>query len=295
MKHLFILNPVAGKGKTRRLIPDIRDYFRGGGEEYAIEITKYPGHATEIAAEYSSKEDYRIYSVGGDGTLNEVLNGMAGSESSLADIPGGSGNDFLKSVTGGKSLKDIVKNTIEGAEMVMDLAKVNDKYFINIASLGFDAQVVYKTLKYKKLPFISGRIAYMMGILASVVQCANYDMEIVIDGEAQKTRALLVAAGNGRYYGGGMLALPKAGLNDGLLEICLVEEKKRFDVLHLFPRYMRGAHESIQGVHFYRGRRLEIHLPDPVPMNLDGEVLIVKNAVFEIIKDGIRFVKPIIT
>lgn len=292
MKHLFILNPVAGKGKTQKLIPHIQDYFRGSSEEYVIEVTEYPGHATEIAAEYSSGEDRRIYSVGGDGTLNEVLNGMAGSGSSLADIPGGSGNDFLKSVTGGKSLKDIVKNTVEGEEMVTDLARVNDKYFINIASLGFDAQVVYKTLRYKKLPFITGRIAYMMGILASVVQCANYDMEIVIDGEAQKTRALLIAAGNGRYYGGGMLALPKAELNDGLLEICLVEKKGRFEVLHLFPRYMRGEHESIQGVHFYRGRRLEISLPGPVPMNLDGEVLIVQKAVFEIIKDGIKFVKP---
>jgi YegS/Rv2252/BmrU family lipid kinase len=294
MRHLFILNPVAGKGRTVRLVPDIHDYFRGKSREYIIETTEYPGHATEIAARYSSRGDWRIYSIGGDGTLNEVLNGMAGSGSSLAAIPGGSGNDFIKSVIGSRPLKDMVKNIIEGEEKLIDLAKVNDKYFINITSLGFDAQVVLKTMSYKKLPLISGKLAYMLGILASIMKCENHDMEIVIDGRPLKTKTLLVAVGNGKYYGGGMLALPEADINDGLLEICLVEEKKRLDILHLFPKYMKGLHGSIPGVHFFKAKNVEI-IPDrSIPMNLDGEVFMSGRAGFEIIKDGLRFVTPVL-
>lgn len=292
MKHLFILNPVAGKGKTLKLIPDIHEYFRGSNEEYIIETTEYPGHATEIAARYSSSGDYRIYSIGGDGTLNEVLNGMADTGSSLAAIPGGSGNDFIKSIIGNHSLKGMVKNTVEGEEKLIDLAKVNDKYFINITSLGFDAQVVWKTLNYKKLPMISGKIAYMLGIVTSIMKCESHNMEIIIDGRPQKTKTLLIAAGNGKYYGGGMLALPKADINDGLLEICLVEEMNRLNILHLFPRYMKGLHESIPQVHFYRAKSVEIIPDKPVPMNLDGEVFIADKAVFTIVKDGLRFVTP---
>ena len=293
MRHLFILNPVAGKGKTLKLIPDIHDYFRGRNEEYIVETTEYPGHATEIAARYSSSEDCRIYSIGGDGTLNEVLNGMARTGSSLAAIPGGSGNDFIKSIIGRHHLKDMIKNVIEGEERLIDLAKVNDKYFINITSLGFDAQVVLKTLNYKKLPLISGKMAYMLGIFTSIMKCESHDMEIVIDGRRQKTKTLLVAIGNGRYYGGGMLALPKAEINDGLLEICLVEEMKRLRILHLFPKYMKGLHETIPGVHFFRAKNVEIIPYKPVPMNLDGELLLADKAVFTIIKDGLRFVAPV--
>lgn len=294
MRHIFILNPVAGKSKTLKLIPDIHDYFCGRNEEYVIETTEYPGHATEIAARYSSGEDCRIYSVGGDGTLNEVLNGMAGSGSSLAAIPGGSGNDFIKSVSPASHFKNMIKSVVEGEERLIDLAKVNDKYFVNITSLGFDAQVVYKTLNYKKIPLISGKMAYMLGIFTSIMKCESHDMQIVIDGKPQKTKTLLIAIGNGKYYGGGMLALPDADINDGLLEICLVEEMKRLRILHLFPRYMKGLHKSIPGVHFFRAKSVEIIPARSVPMNLDGEVSMADKAVFSIIKDGLKFVVPVI-
>ena len=293
MRHLFILNPVAGKGRTLRHIPEIHDYFHGRDEEYVIEITERPGHASGIAAKYSSGGDYRIYSIGGDGTLNEVLNGMAGTGCSLAAIPAGSGNDFIKSIIGTEPLKDMVKSTVEGEEKLIDLGTVNDKFFINISSLGFDAQVVLNALNYKKLPLVTAELAYKFGILVSVLKCENHDMEIVIDGSSQKKRALLVAVGNGRYYGGSMLALPNADTGDGLLEVCLVEEKSRLEILHLFPKYIKGEHGSIPGVHFYKARNVEIIPKKPVPMNLDGEVSVTEKASFSIIKDGLRFVVPV--
>jgi YegS/Rv2252/BmrU family lipid kinase len=293
MKHLFILNPVAGKGKTLRLLPEIKDYFKGRNEEYIIETTRYPGHATEIAAAYSAKDTYRIYSVGGDGTLNEVLNGMAGSSSSLADIPSGSGNDFVKSILGSLVLKDVIKQTVEAEEQLVDFARVNNKYFINIASIGFDAQVVHKTGNYKKIPLITGKMAYMLGVFTTILKCSNQLLEITIDDVfVKQTKTVLIAVGNGRYYGGGMLPVPNAKIDDGQFDLCQVDAMSRLNILRLFPKYIKGLHGSIKQVHFYKGRKVCIRAAAPMIMNIDGEVAIVDEAVFEIIPKGISFIVP---
>ena len=292
MKHLFILNPVAGKGKTLKLIPEITAYFEGSGEDFVIEITKYPGHATELAKDYSSAQNYRIYSVGGDGTLNEVLNGMAGSGSSLAVIPSGSGNDFIKSADTPGGMKKILSRTVHGCERSIDIARVNGKYFINIASLGFDAQVAHTTQHFKKIPFISGKLAYILGILTTILQRKTNMLEIRIDDACIKAETLLIAIGNGRYYGGGMLALPEAEITDGIFDICHVESMARLKILHLFPRYMKGQHGTIKGVHFYKGKKVEIKCACSMAMNADGEISIVNGAVFELLPGALQFVFP---
>jgi len=292
MKHLFIINPAAGKGKTLTLIPEIEEYCNKKAYEYEIVTTEYPGHATKIAKAHSSAHPLRIYSVGGDGTLNEVLNGMAGSGCSLAAIPSGSGNDFIRSIVGADIPKNIISSTIEGTERFIDYAKVNDKFFINITSLGFDAEVVYQGRYFKKLPFITGEMSYVLGILASVMACKNHLMKIKIDDTLIFSKSLLVAVGNGRYYGGGMLALPHAEIDDGLFEICHVNAMKRLKILKLFPKYMKGLHSSIKGVHFYRGQKVEIEVDKSIPMNLDGEILLLQKAVFEIFHKRLPFIIP---
>lgn len=292
MKHLFILNPAAGKGKTLKLIPAIEGYFSAFKGEYAIEITEYPGHATEIAARYSAKGEIRIYSVGGDGTLNEVLNGMAGSTAALGVIPAGSGNDFIKSVQHDIDTDDILSRTIEGDARSIDMARVNGKYFVNISSLGFDAQVAHMTLHFKKLPLISGKVAYTMGILTTILQRKSNLLEIKTNDNVIKADALLVAIGNGRYYGGGMMALPKADITDGLLDICLVNNVSMLKILRLFPLYMKGLHEKIKEVSFYKGRKLEIKSAEPIAINMDGEISVVSEAVFEIVPNALSFIFP---
>ena len=292
MKHLFILNPASGKGKTLKLIPAIKDYFAASKEDYDIEITKYPGHATEIAASYSSKQHCRIYSVGGDGTLNEVLNGMAGSSSCLGVIPAGSGNDFIKCIEPDSDMKNIISRTVEGNARPIDMARINDKYFINIASLGFDAQVAHTTLHFKKLPLITGKMAYILGILTTILQRKTNMLEISIDGGLIKADTLLIAIGNGRYYGGGMLAVPEAEIADGMFDICHVDNISRMKILRLFPLYMKGQHGKISDVHFYKGKRVEIKSASPIAMNSDGEISIVNEAVFEILPKALSFIFP---
>lgn len=294
MKHLFIVNPVAGKGSALRRIPEIKQYFGINDQEYEIRVTEYPGHAADIAKEYSLAQTLRIYSVGGDGTLNETLNGMAGSGSSLGTIPCGSGNDFIRSVIGEDIPENIIKYTVEGSERLIDYARINDKYFINIASLGFDAEVAYQTNRFKKLPLISGSMAYILGILTTIAICKNHYMELRTDTEVFSGKTLLVAAGIGRYYGGGMLALPDAEIDDGLFDVCYVEAKSRLNILRLFPKYMKGMHRKIKGVHVIRSKKVDIMLDRPVPLNRDGEIIVADKAVFEIYPKSIPFIVPAI-
>ena len=183
---------------------------------------------------------YGIYSVGGDGTLNEVLNGLVGSGSSLAVIPSGSGNDFIKSIVGRTIPDDIIPATIKGAEQLIDCAKVNEKYFVNIASVGFDARVAYQTNYFKKLPLISGKTAYILGILNTIIIRSNEYMELKLDDRVISGKTLLIAAGIGKYYGGGIKALPDAVIDDGMFDVCHVEAVPRLRILRLFPQYIRG-------------------------------------------------------
>ncbi|MFL0246601.1 diacylglycerol/lipid kinase family protein [Candidatus Clostridium stratigraminis] len=295
MNHLFIINPIAGKGKTLKLIPIIEKVFKARKEKFVIEITKYIGHAAEIAEKYSSEEDYRIYSVGGDGTLNEVLNGIVNTNSSLAVIPSGTGNDFIKSIfkyNNKISMEAILIKTINGKEERIDLGKVNDRYFLNIASVGFDAEVAYNSIKFKKLPFINGTAAYILGLLITLFKYKNYDLNIKIDNTSLKLNSLLVAVANGRYYGGGINVAPKANLKDGFFDVCLIKRVGRLKILGLFPKVIQGNHETIKEVNFKNGKAVNIISKEDLAFNIDGEIIRGKEAEFQIIKHGVQIVIP---
>ncbi len=294
MKHFFIVNPVAGKGKAMKLVPDIIEQCKARNYNYNIVDTGYPGHATEIAKQASDTKACRIYSVGGDGTLNEVLNGIAGSSSVLGVIPCGSGNDFIKSIIGSTIPDNILTATIEGKEKLIDYASVNNKYFVNISSVGFDAEVAYQTGHFKKLPLISGKMAYILGILTTILICKNHHMELKLDNETISGKSLLIAAGIGKYYGGGIFALPDAEIDDGLFDICHVDAMSRFKILRLFPQYMKGLHGNIKGVHLFKSKRVEIRSENPIPLNRDGEIILTDKAVFEIFPKSLPFIFPVL-
>jgi YegS/Rv2252/BmrU family lipid kinase len=295
MNHLFIINPAAGKGKNLKLIPMIEKIFKDKEDQCLIEVTKGIGHATEIAKSHSEKGDYRIYSVGGDGTLNEVLNGMVNSSSSLAVIPSGSGNDFIKSIynfSKQDKIEDILHKMIKGEEKYIDLCEFNDRYFINIASVGFDAEVAYNSIRLKKLPFIGGKLAYILGIILTVFNYKSYKLSISIDGKIISLDALLVAIANGRYYGGGINVAPKAEINDGLFNICAIEKVGRFKILTLFPKVIKGTHAEIKEVSFYSGSKVRIESDEEIAFNIDGEITKGKEAEFKMIKNGIKIIYP---
>lgn len=292
MDHLFIINPEAGKGRSLEYIERIKNYFKNVDENYYIEVTKYPGHATELVRSYTALKDYRVYAVGGDGTLNEVLNGIVGTGSVLAVIPCGSGNDFVKSIIGEDPIEDIFISTLRGKEKYIDLGRVNDRYFINISSVGFDSEVVYSANMVKKFKYITGPTAYILGILITLFKFKFIKTTITIDGVKFDKEILLAAIANGRCYGGGVKISPKSDINDGIFDLCVVDKVSKLKIFLLFPKAIKGTHENIKQVSFYKGRNISIVSREEFVLNIDGELIKEKEVNCELIRNGIKVLFP---
>lgn len=294
MVHVFIVNPVAGKGRSSSLIADIEERFRDFPEPYHIEVTKYPGHATDIAQRLSDDDiPMRIYSVGGDGTLNEIINGIFSDHIELGIIPCGTGNDAVRSIYPVTDPVSLLKILPVSLSERLDMGKINGRRFINIASIGFDAEVVVLSRKFKRLPLVSGSVAYVMGVMAALIGLKKYPVRISVDGAPERSKDLLLCAfANGRYYGGGMKPAPKADMSDGKLDICEVESPGRLGILKFFPAFKRGEHVHMKEVLMGRCRRIEIEGDCVLPINIDGEITQGTRITVEISPGSLRVLIP---
>ena len=171
---------------------------------------------------------------------------------------------------------------------------MNDRYFLNIASAGFDADVVASTQHLKRLPLMKGKIAYIGGILLSLIRKKNIQATFVLDDETIVMKSLLLAAfANGRYYGGGMSPAPDAKPDDGFLDICLIEGMNRLKILMFFPRLIKGTHTKMREVTLRRCRSIVMESPQPVHVNADGELSQSTRAEIHLIPKGLKFIKPL--
>lgn len=290
MSILFIVNPTAGKGKARELAPLIEKKCEENKIAYELRLTAAPGDGTSIAASGAREGFERIVAVGGDGTVNEVLNGIVGTSSALGVIPGGSGNDFIRSINENSEIETILHDNIYGRIIKSDIGKCNGKYFINVASSGFDAQVVIETINAKKI--FSGSFAYIAALIKTIFSYKGSKINIKIDESEFNENSLLIAVANGRYYGGGMLPAPEAKINDGLFHICHIKHVGKLKMFALFPRFMKGKHGDIREVSMLIGRNVRIEANSELPVNVDGETFFSRQISFEIIPGGINIIVP---
>jgi len=291
--HIFIINPVAGKIKAGKIKLAIEEVCSERLIPFAVEISEYPGHCTEIARSWCLKGVSRICSVGGDGTINEIVNGMAGNSDDvvLSFIPCGSGNDFVKSLgySSGLSIKQMIIASLTDVTRRADLCMVNNRYFINIASVGFDATVGATAKKFKKVPFLPGGISYIVSVFITLIVLAPYKISMSIDNKIQiDQNVTLVAVANGKYYGGGVKAVPHADPFDGKFDVCVVDKISRLNVIKFFPKYIKGTHGNMKMIKFYSGSNIRISSNRMIPLNVDGEINYTKEAVFDICKEKIR-------
>jgi YegS/Rv2252/BmrU family lipid kinase len=256
------------------------------GLEYEIVYSEKPGHAVSLAKKAAEDRYEIVFAVGGDGTVNEVINGLIFTDVLFSVIPAGSGNDFVRTAGIHGSVKDIIHKSINGSKKLIDAGLVNGRYFINISSVGFDAEAALATQKMKRM-FLSGSAAYIAGLIKTIFTKKDDDVTISLNGQAIKEKIILVAVANGKYYGGGMMAAPEAALNDGLLDICCISTMPRLKVLFLFPQFIKGRHDKFREVKFYRTERIEIVSDKLMPVNLDGEVYRNNKVVIEIIKNAL--------
>lgn len=291
MKHYILVNPVSGNQKGLKHGIIIKKLLKKYNIDATIVVSEYPTHLTKIAKKLSSKYDCRFYSVGGDGTLNEIVSGIIGTNSEIVVIPCGTGNDFVKSISKYKSLRKIVINSINKNATYTDVIKLNkDKYCINILNCGFDAMVARNVDYFRLIPFISGKMKYNLSIFYSLLTNKNFKFKIRTDDSITKNNHTLIAIANGKYYGGGIIPCPKASTIDGLLDICVIDSTSIKEKIFLLPKYQQGKHKNLKQVKFYKSKCIHIVSTKKFPVSSDGEVFYTNKISVKILPKSVKIV-----
>lgn len=297
MQHIFITNPAAGQGKAESVFTaKIIETSKRLGIQYIVHRTMGVGDGERFIKKFISNrtdndnEIYRFYACGGDGTLNEVLNGAFGAENiEIGLIPTGTGNDFVRNFKNVKNFLNVEKQ-IKGEPIDVDVIKyksdvnieyiegdVGERYSINMINMGIDASIVYHAGELKKLPLISGSVAYLGGIAKSLVRKETANIKIEFDDYTEyEGNALLVAIGNGKYYGGGFQGTPLAVPDDGYLDVSIVRDLKRREIIPLISKYRKGTHLNIADaedkVYYKKCKSLVLRNISQSSFCVDGEI-----------------------
>jgi len=279
----LIVNPVAGAGKTARKWPHIMSRLRSIDLRFDYDITEAPGHARELAKQAVAGGYELVVSVGGDGTVNEVVNGLYDT-GSIADvmfgvIGTGTGGDYIRTIGIPRAYLDACQCLRHPKKVAVDVGvveynengKMVSRLFVNFAGMGFDAEIVRATtLKYKRL---TATASYLAGLLSTLLSYKNKAVTFSIDGEAIDQKVCAILLNNGKYGGGGMLAAPGADITDGLLDVLIIGDLSKPDLLWSLPRVYRGTHLTHLKVTLKKAREIEIRSDEPISLQADGELL----------------------
>ena len=298
MKHVFILNPAAGKNKRAlSIIPEIKGYFEKNPADYVIDITKASNDATKIARFYAqSQKNVRFYSCGGDGTLLEVLNGAYGHENcEIACIPCGSANDYIKNFDN-QELFQSVDAQVNGMPHKVDTIDCNGRMSLNICCMGMDADVADKMKYFKNYPLVSGHNAYRLAVAYMFFK--RIGRQLIVRIESQSTHIehkgdyLFALAASGKCYGGGYYGAPQACPDDGVLDFVFVDTIKRLQVLGFLKKYKAGNHLDMPIVHSFRGSSMRVTSTTPVTVCIDGETFSEREITFKVCPHSVSFILP---
>ena len=312
MKTLFIMNSHAGSvDRTSSVIEAIKEYISSHNNE-TIEIheTASVGEAETYASKWCreniSEDSLYVFACGGDGTVNEVLNGVISYDNvSLGIVPIGTGNDFCRSIPEAGDFLDISAQ-MEGSAVRCDVirysgdidGKQSARYCANMFNIGFDCNVVDMTAKVKRSRFISGSLAYLVSVLIILIKKKGANLKIELDGKVfQDGRLLLTSIANGRFCGGGVMSNPLASLCDGYMDVNIVHNVSRLRFLKLFPSYQKGTHIDIEGIE----KTVEPHkcrkavvtpLDGSMRLCTDGEITDAGIITFEIVPSAVNVIVP---
>jgi len=241
------------------------------GVRYDVFETKYKEHATELAKNASGKGYDGIVSVGGDGTLLEIVQALHGTEETLGIIPAGTGNDFREAVRVPADPLEALDIILAGNKKRIDLGLINGrKYFLNVAGTGFDVDVLKNTNRVRR--FFTGGFAYYLGIVMSLLGYKNLKIRLTLDGETIEREILLVAFANGKCYGGGLQISPDSDVQDGLLNVTILNSIAKRRILIELPKLKRGELEKIDVAERFICKKAVIECEKKQTFNLDGDI-----------------------
>ncbi|MCF7857963.1 MAG: diacylglycerol kinase family lipid kinase [Candidatus Cloacimonetes bacterium] len=293
-KWFFIVNPTAGRGRTGKKINELVTSLNQHKFDFEIELTKSPGHGTKLTKDAILNGSHNIIAVGGDGTLNEIVNGVMLSgkadEVCIGCVPEGGGNDFSTNFHLSSNINKAVNTLQKYKKQKVDIGKIEDKYFINSLGIGFDARVAIISNRIKHL---NGLPRYLAAVLKALISLKMFKAEIKIDTGIINEPFLLLSVGNGQSAGGGFLLTPEARVDDGLLDICFISTVNRRRVLKLLPSAIKGKHLKEPEVVIHQTRKIEISSDKALPLYFDGELPTLKdqfNFTIEILPNRIDFI-----
>ena len=284
-----ILNPYAGRGNGARVKDQLVAALNAAGLSFDLTETTGRGHALEMAAAMCASGCKVVVAAGGDGTVNEVLNGLAQATpegetvGQLALCPIGTGNDFADMSGAARGVEAFAQRIANGKTRLVDMGRgtftsttrKEVRYFDNNVGLGFEAQV---TVESNRIKSVSGPLRYLVAVFKALNYYTSPHMEIRWQNGADETRqrahpAFMVSLGNSRRTGGMFYVTPDAILDDGLLDLAIVPHKSKFEVLRMLPKTFTGAHRTDPTIHFDRCVEIWVNSTRPVPVHLDGEVV----------------------
>ncbi len=300
MKYVFIINPAAGTGdKEEELKVAIAKLPEK--DDCDIYFTKSSGDATVFVRntiKQHAGEAIRFIACGGDGTINEVFSGAVGSRNvSVTCYPCGSGNDFVKVFGGADAFMDVA-SLLHAPEQKLDILKVGERYSINVTNFGFDTTVAITVNKDREKTGHGNKNSYTKGIVTALIKSMKNPCRVWADGELLNPdgKALLCTVANGQYVGGSFKCAPRAKINDGLLEVCLVKPISRLRFVKIITPYTNGEHldrEDMKDVFVYRqAKKVDVEAPEGFAYSLDGEIVYENKFSIEIMEGALNFAVP---
>lgn len=288
---LFIINPVAGNGKTIEVLPIIKDKMKSTSEkiEYVLYVSKNIGDISKVVGEYYDLGYDEFVAVGGDGSFSELINGLKFPCERMATIgilPMGTGNDFVKNTVEKKNFDSIFDAILENRKVCIDVGVVNDFNFINVCSFGIDGPIIKDTDRYKKI--LPGQSSYLFSTLKAGVTFKPNLVKVTADDKEYEGHMILIAIGNGKYFGGGMNICPDAKLDDGLFEVCLVSDVSKLKFIREISKVYSGRLNELKEVIYLKAKNIKIEVQGtPYYINADGNLMGITPANISIIEKSV--------
>lgn len=270
-RKLFVVgNRFSGNKKTGKILQEYSIFLEERAIRFEIYDTNQDGNAT-LTTKRLDDGFTDLVIVGGDGTINEAINGLD-HDISVSIVPAGTGNDFIKNVELGKTRADQFETTINGTPTKIDLGKCNERIFLNGVGIGFDGQIV-EDMFSRRIPLLKGHAAYYYHVLRILGSYGVKSFEYLIDEHIHKKELILLAIGNGTTFGGGFKLMPKAKIDDGLLEVCSIGDLSPFRRFLNIHRLSNGSHGKLGVVDFHQVKELQVKENDVLFAHIDGERL----------------------
>lgn len=284
-KWFVIINPVSGGKAAPKRWAKIHPLLQAEGIDLSIAYTAYRDHGALLAEEALKKGFRRLMILGGDGSANDVVNGVMRSgvspeEVIIAMVPAGTGNDWVRSIGKPVQLQLMAKAMQQAVTKWHDVGVAvydtpegkGQRYFINIAGLGFEGAVA-KHLYQNSGKFYFGKLQYQLAILRTLLRYKHTLMRIQVDDTSQELTVLSIAAGNGKFNGGGLKQLPDALFDDKQLDMTVIATMPKWKMVISLPKLQTGAHTRMQEVRTFTGKRMHIESTPPVAIDVDGEYI----------------------